>query len=73
MKSFYCECCEKGYNFGETSFNNYFKQTSSNQKYFKLRNRCQGYNSYAFLKAILHECQRSSKFKYLDRSFAYSI
>ena len=42
---------------------------SSNQKYLLLQNHFQLDKFYPFLKAILHECQRTCKFEYLHSSF----
>ena len=43
------------------------------QKYLTLQNHFQVDNSYAFLKAIFHECQRSCKFESLYSSFVYNM
>ena len=61
------------YRFGEVSSNNCLKQIPSNQKYLILQNRFPLDNSYAFPKAILHECQRSCKLQYLYSSFVYDM
>ena len=51
---------------------NCLKLISSNQKYLIVQNIFQ-LSSYAFLKAILYECQRLCKFEYLYISFVFSM
>ena len=56
----------------EISSTNCLKK-SSNQKCLILQNQLQLYNSYAFPKAIFHECEKQCKFEYLYNSVVYSM